>query len=168
MLNRIIFLDIDGVLNGHAATPSGYCGIDLNRADAFNAIVDRTGAKIVVTSAWRYLVHSGSMTLKGFEHLLRTHGVKGEVIGVTGRDAMEQGPDGLVPTPNQRGLQVTNWLREFDEPAAYVVIDDMDLGINDSNHPFVQTVGTSGLSGLDADRAVALLLGSDVREEVSS
>lgn len=161
----ILFIDVDGVLNFHEKTPSGYCGIDPRCRDRLNRITDETGAVLVISSAWRYLVTSGEMTVKGFEGMLRTHGIKADVIGVTRRDSEVLGPDGkLMPMPDERGGQISDWLAVYGvvhDSIRYVVIDDMDLGIKFNGHPFVQTDGNVGLTEADADRAIAILKGED-------
>jgi hypothetical protein len=63
---KIIFLDIDGVLNRHILQNNGYCGIEQPHVQALNYILAKVPeAKIVVSSAWRYMVHQQAMTLKG-------------------------------------------------------------------------------------------------------
>ncbi len=46
--------------------------------------------------------------------------------------------------------------------ATYAVVDDLDLGISEAGHPFVQTDGTAGLHEEDAARLVDLLCGKAV------
>jgi len=73
---KVIFLDIDGVLNGHEfCEHAKSCGINPECVCELNRIIAATDAKIVLSSAWRYMVHGGALTLKGFEYMLRTHGV---------------------------------------------------------------------------------------------
>ena len=70
---KIIFLDIDGVLNqtGNAAS----LPFDPNCVMYLNHVIKETGAHIVISSAWRYQILEGHMTLKGFEFLMKTHGL---------------------------------------------------------------------------------------------
>jgi len=93
-IKKIIFLDIDGVLNNHvfdriagSSTILPVCVGQLNR------IIHATGAAVVLSSAWRYMCLDGKefpagMTLKGFEYMLRTHGVtqRISIIGHTEPD----------------------------------------------------------------------------------
>ena len=56
MVNKIIALDIDGVLNcdtTKARSPSGYIGVSDKLIKRLKKIVDDTGAKIVLSSDWR-------------------------------------------------------------------------------------------------------------------
>lgn len=52
---KVIFLDVDGVLNCRSSTSRcrGYIGIDRYKVKRLRQIVEATGAKIVLTSTWR-------------------------------------------------------------------------------------------------------------------
>ena len=148
----ILFLDIDGVLNGHEQDGHGYCRIQAGPIVHLNRILAETGARLVISSSWRYLVHSGAMTLEGFSYMLITHGIgcHGRLGGITCRDE-EAGP---------RGAQITRWLDQLPrrgEGPAYVVIDDDDDGVTGAGHPLVRTDGRVGLTHEDADAAIAIL-----------
>jgi hypothetical protein len=148
----ILFLDIDGVLNGHEQDAWGYNRIQPGPVVHLNRILAETEARLVISSAWRYLVHSGAMTLEGFSYMLITHGIAchGRLAGITCRDE-EAAP---------RGAQITRWLDEFSphgEGPAYVVIDDEDVGVTGAGHPLVRTDGRVGLTHRDADAAIAAL-----------
>jgi len=148
----ILFLDIDGVLNGHEQDSRGYCRIQPGPVVHLNRILAETGARLVISSSWRYLIHSGAMTLEGFLYMLITHGIDchGRLAGITCRDE-EAG---------SRGAQITRWLDQhppLGERSAYVVIDDEDAGVTDAGHPLVLTDGRAGLTPRDADAAIAVL-----------
>ena len=177
-MRRLIFLDIDGVLNAHAYDNHSdieSSTIERDCVAALNLLIDASNPQIVVSSAWRYMIGlnwrtptnkipvdrlsrdpKGAMTLRGFEYLLRTYGVraKGRLIGVTARDEE-------IPT---RGEQITAWLgRHGRRP--YIVVDDggkvpgttewSDLGL--SVHPVVWTHGSRGLAVHDLAKALELL-----------
>ncbi len=152
----VVFLDIDGVLNAHDRHPStGYCSIDRGCAVRLGRILDATGARIVMTSSWRYLVHSGSMTIEGLRNLLFTHWIDGSrLLGITRRDITD-GTD--LPTVTDRGTQIMEWLNDNLYVGLYVVMDDMDLGTTNYGHPFIQTDGKVGLTDADASRAIQIL-----------
>src|ERR1043166_3292493 len=83
---RVIFLDIDGVLNQCDWKEGDECpAIHPGCVKQLNKILEATRAKIVVISNWRHQLNRGDMTTDGFAFLLRTHGVKyAQVIGATG------------------------------------------------------------------------------------
>lgn len=92
-MRPLLFLDIDGVLNGHQWSHLGdSCTIQAPCIAALNFILSRADPEIVLSSAWRYLLHGKDMTLLGFGYLLRTHGAGPmlypgtRIIGITLRD----------------------------------------------------------------------------------
>lgn len=160
-----LFLDIDGVLNGHEFDPAVMCGqIHPDKVARLNRVLVATDCRIVLSSAWRYLVHRGEMNLRGMEWLLRSHGVLADrLVGITRADLMIRvvydGQPATWPHTNERGHQISDWLmgdnRWTCQP--YAVVDDMDLGISEAGHPFVMTDGKVGLTVADADRLIELL-----------
>ncbi len=163
---KILFLDIDGVLNEHETLdPEVECGrFHADKVARLNRVLRDTGAKIVLSSAWRYFIHRGEMNLTGLDWLLRSHGImQGRLIGVTERDAEREDPhwDGKSwPLTNERGGQIANYLRHkvgLVHVERYAVVDDLDLGISEALHPFVQTVGTVGLTDYNAGCLVQML-----------
>lgn len=162
----IVFLDMDGVMNDESRHPrTRYCRTDPACVDRLDRILVETDARIVLTSAWRYLVHGGSMTLLGLANLLYTHWIDGDrLIGVTRRDTMVETPSGPFPVKDERGRQIADWRREHEHTGPYVVLDNGDgkggdIGITAAGHPFVWTEGWRGLTDGDADRAISILKG---------
>lgn len=164
-MNPLLFLDIDGVLNDHAKLPSGYSGIQLERVHVLNAILDAIDdLRLVISSAWRYQVTDGAMTLRGFETLLLVHGVRchARLHGVTDRDPVVSGPNHMdVDTWNLLGLtwraeQIERYVRRH-QPPRYAVVDDLPLVTPN----FVQTRGDVGLTLGDAVRLMDLLRGDE-------
>ena len=160
---KIVFLDIDGILNAHEELdPNVMCGqIHTEKVECFNTILEHTGAYIVLSSAWRYLIHRKEMTLEGLDWLLRSHGIyQKRLIGITRMDTMVDLADSTdIPTPlmNERGAQISDWLKENPECDSYVVIDDMDLGISEAGHPFILVEGSVGLTEQNVKDAIDIL-----------
>lgn len=86
----LLFLDVDGVLNGHNWHEGAQSNtIRRTCIEALNLILKQARPKIVISSAWRYMLLCGAMRPHGFEYLLRTHGacgVAGNVVGTTCAD----------------------------------------------------------------------------------
>jgi hypothetical protein len=167
-MEKLIFLDIDGVLNSHEPLdPDVMCGqILVPKVQILNRVLRDTGAKIVLSSAWRYLILRGEMDLTGFEWLLRSHGViSGRLAGYTRADTMVEREhyDGKQtwPMTNERGGQVSDWLKTWRHQTShklkYAVVDDLDLGITEAGHPFVHVDGTKGLTLADQTKLMAFL-----------
>lgn len=108
---KVIFLDIDGVLNC-AKTPNPrelpYV-IDARLKKELDGLLERTGAKIVLTSTWRY-DPAALFTLK-------RHGIR--FVDVV--------PD--MPQRPRRD-EILAWLKKADRVTRYAVIDDEDDGLD--------------------------------------
>lgn len=90
---KIIFLDIDGVLNSEKAYRSGECNYtkwnwengteDHHQSfcswskELLNNLIDETGAKIVISSTWR------SSGIEFMRKVWEIEGMHGEIIGIT-------------------------------------------------------------------------------------
>lgn len=154
-MNKYIFLDIDGTLNKHAKFSNGYCGIEHENVVPFNYILKKVpDARIIISSAWRYLILNGSMEIRGFEQLLLSHGIdcENKVEGCTERDEPlpKQLTDewGLV----QRVKQIKASLI-FYGFCKYVVLDDLPLKINN----LIKTKSDIGLTKKLARQAIEIL-----------
>jgi len=161
---KLLFLDIDGVLNTHEVDPEVLCGRFLpSHVSHLNRVLRETDARIVLSSAWRYFVYRNEMNLAGLDWLLRSHGViAGRLVGITREDTMVRpvtfcGNAAAWPMTNERGQQIADWRVNNGHTDAYAVVDDLDLGISESGHPFVQTDGKVGLTHHEACRLIQLL-----------
>ncbi len=172
---KLLFLDIDGVLNNHKYEADVLCGqIHKDKVELLNRILRETGCHIVLSSAWRYIVHRGESNLLGMEWLLRSHGViAGRLAGITRPDTMERpavwtGQPGSWPMVNERGQQITDFLADCVETigvpcTSYAVVDDLDLGISEAGHPFVRTDGDLGMNWREAEELIELLMHEETR-----
>jgi hypothetical protein len=155
MIGPFIFLDLDGVLNGHQSHHNGYCSLDPDSVLIFNDILKRTGAKVIVSSAWRYFILRGEMTLAGLQGLLCTHGVTwGCLVDVLPADI----PDGNGGA--DRGAAIEQWFRErfcISHQTKWIALDDLDLGYTARQMPFFRTVGTQGLKGMSSEALEAIV-----------
>lgn len=157
---KVIFLDIDGVLNGHEWDDEAKsCSIRRECVKHLSRIVSETGAKLVISSAWRYMILREQMTDCGFGYMLRTHGlVCGEpgplVIGHTG-------PDREPCQFDDRALQIKAWLAEHSDVERYIALDDEDYEFSKHNVDFLLTDSATGLTEADANLAIAHLTGLD-------
>jgi len=159
--DRIIFLDIDGVLATRPALTRAmpqHTGLGRNAASVMmrsfwpqqprilraqpigflNRVLQETGARMVVSSSWR---------LEGDPRPALCD------AGVSGRFHEHWATDAYGP---QRGDEIERWLAAH--PAAqYVVLDDWSLGLERHAHRTVLTDFRIGLTGQKANAAVALL-----------
>jgi len=156
-LRKIIFLDIDGVLNCEDAYKSGECkyveftsenggkdhyqGFCRRSKDLLNRLIDETGAGIVISSTWR---RSGIEFMKKVWEL---EGMSGEIIGLTPslRNSEISIPRGLEIDhflKNDLGFYHINWDQgmqmdrmEKSGIGNYIIIDDdSDMLYGQRNH----------------------------------
>jgi hypothetical protein len=119
---KLIFLDIDGVLNHSKATnlvEGTTYRYDPECVERLNELIKTHRAKLVVCSAWRIGQDVNSM-----QNIINSIGVKGEVIGLT--------PD-LVDDCYTRDDEIETWLNNYsllNDVKAMILIDD------DQSHRF--------------------------------
>lgn len=133
---KIIFLDIDGVLNSRAYDRkrnwNEQTDMDETRLQFIKEIVDKTGAKIVLSSTWR----------KHWDRDINRCDEDGRYINKTfakfGLAIYDKTPDlGITAV---RKDEVSKWLQETDEEIeSFVIIDDYRYGWGDLSEHFVKT-----------------------------
>lgn len=124
---RVIFLDIDGVLN------AGHGLLDPEMITRLNMITDTTKAVIVVSSMWRW-----SLTPTQLESELRRSGVTAEISSATPTCPawVSTWPgwytrDERLTSPSQ-GDAIRLWLADHPGVTAWVVLDDQPIEVNEA------------------------------------
>lgn len=139
---KVIFLDIDGVLN---VIPQGHDEFGAifhqNFVDNLKWIIDETNAKIVVSSSWR---HSGIDAIK---QMWKHRNLPGELIDITPNevDVVNTGAFEFYDLV-QRGHEIDLWLswgREANIDIKYCIIDDDDDMLPEQMNNFVKTADNS-------------------------
>lgn len=119
-MNKVVFLDIDGVLATRESY-GRYKKVEDRRYPTFdklavvcmNRLLKESGAKVVVSSAWRKFY-----TLDQLRKILEKEGVTGaEIVGVTGSQFS-----------SGRGEEIKGYLSE-NEVDSFVIIDDDSFDI---------------------------------------
>ena len=136
--DKIVFLDVDGVLNCASTTQrfNGFIGIDPLKVELLNQIVREGGARIVVSSTWRNMYE-----LPELIEIFRDSGLDRsiEVIGKTGRSFS-----------GHRGQEITMWIYDNGIPRRWLVLDDdSDAGEGWCEPHFVHTSWEHGLTTTD-------------------
>ncbi len=179
---RVIFLDVDGVLNseallrkiddqhrqlGHnepsrpksATTCTCYRlenQIDRAAVARLNRLVAETDAKIVISSSWRKLLDPSELS-----RVLVSHGLAAEIIGET-PDGNSDDSDALRKVYGYeariyRGHEIDFWLRQHVEVSRFVILDDGgDMAMH--RNRLVQTDCEEGLLDEHVDLAIRMLL----------
>lgn len=153
---KVIFLDFDGPIipdQSHRIAPEKANMAWPACVDALNRITNTIGAKLVISSSWRYMGEANvRILLKGW-------GVTGEVIGITTTKLESRwqanNPD-WKPIP--RGLEIQDWLSKNPLCEDFVILDDVDNMLHLSNR-LILIPFTVGLTETDADVAIMMLQG---------
>lgn len=154
---KVIFLDIDGVLNVIPQGHDAHGGIfHPHLVDNLRHIIDSTDAKIVISSSWR---HSG---LQAMLDMWSDRKLPGEIIGITGyrKD--------LDCFSKQRGTEVQEYVDKHPEIDTYVILDDDgDMLPHQWENHFVQCSENFdhddkvdygyGLTRICSDKAISIL-----------
>lgn len=146
---KVIFLDVDGVLNNNAyiqfmvdhlrVQRPGYHLLDPLCVMRLNKIVAATGAELVLSSTWRILY-----TVDEFNMVAGRQGVP-KIIDSTERH---------VRPP--RGKEIQTWLDAHDEVETFIILDDDD----DMAHlrdRLVLVKNWIGLQDQDVEKAINML-----------
>ena len=178
---KLIFLDIDGVLNHHQFYKKRYDEkkhektikkddggkltkqseedfyaemLDPESIENLNELIEKTGAKVVVSSTWR--LGKSPETLQA---TLEKRGFVGEIIDKT--------PRGCACC--QRGNEILEWLKNnqevigkpYHEYNSYLILDDDSDMLYWQRNNFMWVDGHVGLTPTITYKAIRLLNGKD-------
>jgi hypothetical protein len=166
---KVIFLDIDGVLNPthymnalykmwkasfkEIKSHDEYGQLFFHQnCEALKKIVDETGAKIVISSTWRM---AGESQMK---ELWKHRNLAGEIIGITPteKQVVESG-EAQYYDMVCRGMEIAHWIKTNNFQGKYVIIDDITDMLKEQQDFFVLTNSYYGLTLKDAQRAIKIL-----------
>lgn len=160
---KVIFLDVDGVLNSEDdlvvyRKKNGitgcimYAEVEDRPLKLLKEIVDKTSAKIVVSSSWRIgCERSGRESIFGkglyekLEKRLKDYGM--DIYDIT--PSLETG--------TQRGDEIREWLSKNETENFIILDDDSDMCEYVNTENFIQTTYKHGLTEELKDKAIQLL-----------
>lgn len=142
---KILFLDIDGVINSERTRvalggyPSDFTPAERGKFDHVAiALIARlcriTGARIVLSSAWRNLFSVDECATELALPII-------DQTPVLGADVYKNGV--------QRGDEIQAWLDQHPEVTHYAIVDDMADMLEHQQERFVRTDPDNGLSYRD-------------------
>jgi hypothetical protein len=160
---KIIFLDFDGVLNHEAFynkrheigrdkyPPYPLCEIDPDSIRTLNFIIERTEAKVVISSTWRH-----GRTIEELQNILKYHGFNGEIIDIT---------PSFKDDHSLRGNEILYWIKknkeligkQYHEYENYLIFDDDSDMLYWQKDNFIQIDRWVGLTMMDAYNAIKIL-----------
>jgi len=136
---KVIFLDVDGVLNCKESWEHGpkiWKKLDKDKLERLKMLVQETGAVVVLSSTWR--LHDDSL------EYLKKRGVK----------YLDCTPAGLY---RNRGGEIDKWISMHPEAKSYVILDDDSDMLPCQESHFIQTSFDSGLQDSHVKKAISIL-----------
>lgn len=169
---KLIFLDIDGVLNNQLWLTSDFRNhlpklingerntkrwFDPRCVKLLNILTDKTGANIVVSSSWRK-----NRSLSELKRILYTNGVTGEIIGKTPQLYFKCSEEYNYSVP--RGNEIKAWLEmnkgilnEKISKLKCVIFDDDSDMLYCQRHNYIRVDPYCGLTEGNIHRARIIL-----------
>ncbi|MFA9378339.1 MAG: HAD domain-containing protein [Lachnotalea sp.] len=160
-MKKIIFLDVDGVLNSnpwndtHQKEISVGLLIDEDKVKLLSEIISKTEASIILHSGWRVWFDENILPTRKESQLLveileRNHIL---ILGVTPDLSTEE-----VKVTKKYSLvkakEILTWLQEHPEVERWVVIDDLYLHNDEVEKHQIKTNCLIGLTQADVDAAI--------------
>lgn len=167
MIQKIIFLDIDGVLATPEYLKDGLWGLHPEKQKLLGEILSQTDAQIVLSSSWRLpnlYDTKKHMEAKGFLF-------SDKMIGVTIRAHQWIDRDSKIHLSIPRGVEIKQWIdtnihsdngknwerKQSGKDFNYVILDDdCDMLLEQANN-FVHINREIGLTEEDVNKAIQIL-----------
>lgn len=156
---KVIFLDIDGVLNSQEFLQKNKSeSIDRRNVSVLKNVIDKTGAVIVMSSAWRLWFDDNMMPKEGDSQYLY------DILSEFGIKIFAKTPDFSTEEirakktfSHVKAKEILAWLNENQSIDKYAVIDDLDLINEEVNVHMVRTNGQVGITEDDANRVIDMI-----------
>ena len=150
---KVIFLDIDGVLNTESYRENPEVDYFENPISEVHMhllkyLVKQTGAKIVLSSTWREYWECGTTQFDSFGDYIN------RLFGKYGLEIFDK-----TPELRDRDDEITEWLNKHqDNIENYVIIDDFDFDWSESNgNHLVKTSDELGIDEASVEKAIKIL-----------
>lgn len=153
-MSKLIFLDIDGVLDTYKSRYQ----LDPALMERLGTLIERTGAKIVISSSWRSNDVAGTVDFMtdpdnpsvGNNPFPFTD----RIVGVT--PILFTMKEGDIDRPATRGEEITAYLQAHPCDN-YVILDDCDEMLPDQWPCLVLVNDEVGLTDEDVEKAISIL-----------
>ena len=151
---KILFLDVDGVLNtidskGRLICKNGdlyELNINNNRIKLLKKIIDDTNCKIVLTSTWR----TKYIACNKLEKKLKYKNI--EIFDYTP----------ILGEKSMRGEEIKSWLYQYKQKMnihliKYAILDDDDMFLDEQLNFFIKTDPFIGLTNENVENIIKIL-----------
>lgn len=156
---KVIFLDIDGVLNSDEFLKNNESEvIDRANVRVLKNIIDKTGTVIVMSSAWRLWFDDNMMPKDGYSQCLYDILCQFDIklFGKTPDFSTEE-IRSKKTFSQVKAKEIIAWLSEHETIDKYVVLDDLDLRDEEVNAHLIRTNGQVGITEEDAKRVIYMI-----------
>ena len=168
-MEKIIFLDFDGVLNTeHYQRLLSYQGkawkdeygafFDPEAVLQLRRIVDATNADIVIESSWKFY------GLESMQKMWKERNMPGKIIDITPTSVSDSwlltaNLDDIDPAMvHCKGIEIASWLSDnASKEARYVIIDDENVILESQSSHFLLTDPYDGITEVIANKAISIL-----------
>ncbi len=148
---KILFLDFDGVIT---TFDSGWT-ISVEKLLLLDKIIQKTGAKIVITSSWKFGYNNAEEFKNNLNKKRRSRNVN---IEIPFEKFVEQIYDITDNNGPWRGNEIQRYLYLYkDDIESYVILDDDSDMLEEQLFNFVQTDSYYGLSEREVDLCIRIL-----------
>lgn len=162
-MSNIIFLDVDGVLNSkfwdndHQREISEGKYVDLSAVKLLGTLVDRTGAKIILHSGWRFWFDESMNPLKpAAEFFINAMANEDMIISGVTPDLTTEEIRKAKKFSLVKADEILTWLKE-NPSDNWVVLDDLDLNNPEIQSHQVKTDPEVGFTDQDVEKAITIL-----------
>ncbi len=164
-MSRIIFLDIDGVLNANFQNDA--CQGEISEGTLVNRekiallgeLVRRTNARLVLHSGWRFWfdgqIKPATAEASRLADMLKAEGM--EIHDVT-PDMTTEEIRSTKKFSLVKAQEILGWVSMHNDTEGWVVLDDLDLHNDEVRRHQVKTDPAVGLTAEDIQRAETILL----------
>jgi len=137
---KVVFLDIDGVLND-AFTTQALMDDTPKREhlDCLKEILDKTGAKVVLSSTWRLFSDSRNIVKNCLQN------IGSDIYDIT--KELSKG----------RGAEIAEWISRHSEVESFVILDDDISDMKQFKNNIVKTTFYHGLLPEHIEKAIKIL-----------
>ena len=156
---KVIFLDIDGVLNSEEFLKNNETEmIDRDNVSILKNIIDKTGAVIVMSSGWRLWFDDNMRPKDGYSQCLYDILCEFDIklFGKTPDYSTEE-----IRTKKTfshvKAKEISAWLSQYETIGKYVVLDDLNLKNEEINSHLVRTNAKVGITEADAKSVIDMI-----------
>lgn len=155
---KVVFLDIDGVLNREASKNNNDVSVDKKHVVLLKELAEKTGAAIVLSSGWKLWFDDDMKPVTReasyLFDILNEHGVA--LYGKTPDLCTDEIKKNRAFS-DIKAKEIKTWLGARDDIESYIVLDDLDLKDEQVNSRLVRVDGRAGLRYEDVCLAIGML-----------